>query len=224
MRKLLITNNLTYLVFSEIYLRYTEPKSRRKAFTILEAAIACYDRRGFDSVTYKMIAREVGMTTPALRHYFSDLNEIREYSIKYIHMIAQKLVVDSMANAKNPAEMLKKYLQGHLLWSKNFKRHLCVWISFITFSSRHKKERALNTEAVLNGAYRISDILSQGRLAGDFHHKDDFLTARLMQTIILGWLTTLVTEDIEDPTPYTQAVVNQCFSLAVFKTETAGTK
>lgn len=211
MTKTLLRDDLSHLIFDEIYQRYSEPKTRRKAFAILESAISCYDKRGFDSVTFKMIARESGLTAPSLRHYFSDLNEIRELAVKYIHSIAQKIVVDAMTTASDPRDRFKKYLEAHSIWAKHFKRHLCVWVSFISFSSRKKKERALNTQAVLNGAKRISEMLSRGRRSGAFHHKDDFQTARLIQTIILGWLTTLVTEDLEKPDDYTESVIKECF-------------
>lgn len=210
-------DDLSHLIFEEIYQRYSEPKTRRKAFAILESAISCYDRRGFDSVTFKMIARECGLTAPSLRHYFADLDEIRETAMKYIHMIAQKIVVDGMADAKDPLERFRKYLESHELWAKHFKRHLCVWVSFISFSSRKKKERALNTEAVLNGAKRISELLARGRKSGVFTHKNDFMAARLIQTLILGWLTTLVTEDLAKPEVYTESVIEECFLLVTRK-------
>ena len=129
-------------------------------------------------------------------------------------MTAQKIIVDAIKELDNPLDILKKYLDAHSFWATHFKKHLCVWVSFISYSSRKKKERALNTEAVLNGAYRISEILSRGRRKGVFTHENDFQTARLIQTIILGWLTTLVTEDVENPDVYTKNVINTCFSLA----------
>tara|TARA_B110001454_G_scaffold124375_1_gene116062 strand:+ start:40984 stop:41637 length:654 start_codon:yes stop_codon:yes gene_type:complete len=211
MKEILTKDDLTHLIFEEIYRRYSEPKTRRKAFAILESAISCYDKRGFDSVTLKMIARESGLTAPSLKHYFSDLDEIRELAVKYVHMIAQKIVVDAMVDAKDPKDRLAKYLNGHYIWAKQFKRHVCVWISFISFSSRKKKDRALNTEAVLNGAKRISEMLSRGRRSGVFKHKDDFIAARVIQTLILGWLTTIVTEDITNIDSYTEGVFKECF-------------
>jgi AcrR family transcriptional regulator len=215
MNELIIANDINYLVFSEIYQRFTLPKTRRKAFAILEAAIECYDKRGFDVTTFKMVARQAGITAPALRRYFGDLDEIREFSVKYVHLTAQKIVVESMKGSGNPVEMLDRYLKAHLYWALHFKRHLCLWIGFISYSSRKKRDRAINTKAVLNGAIRISEILNQGRKLGVFNHKNDFLTARMIQTMILGWLTTLVTEDTEDIEAYSQEILNKCRTMVL---------
>lgn len=212
-RKFVVSDDLSYLVFSEIYLRYNEPKTRRKAFSILESAIDCYHKKGFESVTYKMIARESGLTPSTLRHYFSDLKEIQEMTVKYIHMTAQKIVVEGMSTAKSADEMLKKYLEGHALWSTHFHKHTCVWLHFVSYSSRRKKERAMNTEAVSNGTFRISEMLSRGRKSGVFNHKNDIHAARIIQTLILGWLGALVTEDIENQKLFTQIVIEQCLNV-----------
>jgi AcrR family transcriptional regulator len=212
-RKVVVSDDLSYLVFSEIYLRYNEPKTRRKAFAILESAIDCYHKKGFESVTYKMVARQSGLTPSTLRHYFSNLNEIQEVAVKYIHMTAQKIVVEMVNSSKSPDEMLKKYLEGHANWATHFHRHTCVWLHFISFSSRRKRERALNSEAVSNGTLRISEMLSRGRKAGVFNHKNDLHAARIIQTIIFGWISSLVTEDIENPKQYTQLIVDHCLRV-----------
>lgn len=206
-------DDLRYIVFSAIYQRYSEPKSRRKAFSILETALTCYYKKGFDGVTFKMISRESGLKPPSLRHYFSDLKEIQEFTIKYIHVSAQKLIVDELLKSDDPMKMLKNYLHAHYLWAVHFEKHLCVWIHFVSFSSRRKHEKSLNTEAVINGAHRISDILARGRKLGVFHHKNDFVTARVIQTIILGWLTTLVTEEIENVKEFSQNIIQECIHI-----------
>lgn len=213
MKTISTVDYFNHLVFNEIYLRYSEPKSQRKAFAILEAALNCYYRDGFEKVTFKSVAREAGLAPPSLRRYFKDLNEIQELTIKYIHLIAQKLVVEVLNDSENPLESLKKYLNAHLNWAKNFKKHLCVWLSFISYCGNKKRERELNTRAVLNGAYRISELLARGRKAGVFFHKNDFETARIIQTLILGWLTTLATENVESPEAYTQSIIQHCLHV-----------
>ena len=210
-----ISNDLRYLIFSEIYLRYSEPKARRKSFSILENAIACFDRKGFENVTFQMIARESAITPPSLRHYFKNLDEVRSLSLQYCHLIAQKLIVTAMTNETAPRAMLKAYLRAHAEWARQTPGHVRMWLSFLAYSARKSKDRKLNTQAVLNGASRLTELLTQGREQNVFHHTDDFKSARLIQTLILGWLTTLITEDSDEieAARYSEDVINLCLAV-----------
>jgi hypothetical protein len=46
-----IKDHLRLLIFSEIYLKFSEPKTRRRAFTILETAIECFARKGYQPLS-----------------------------------------------------------------------------------------------------------------------------------------------------------------------------
>jgi AcrR family transcriptional regulator len=209
----LISDDLRYLIFGEIYQRYSEPKARRKALTLLEAAITCFDKAGLEHVTFKTLAREAGLTAPSLRHYFANLEEIRELALKYIHLTSQKIVVDAMSAATDPDEMFRCYLEAHYKWAKNFKSHIRVWLSFLSYCSRNKDGQNLNTSAMANGARRIDQLIEIGKDAGVFTAGDGQDRARMIQALLLGWLTTLITEKLPNPDQYTQQVFKQCFVM-----------
>lgn len=208
-----IQDHVRYLLFSEIYLRYNQPKAKRKAFTILEAAIHCFEKKGFENVTLKAIAREVGSTPPLLKHYFTGLDEIRELSLKYIRLVGQKIVVDAIGDANTPAEMLRRYLHGHVYWSQHFKAHIRVWLRFLSYCSVHTVDREMNTMAVSVGKKRIEELLAEGRNLGQFKHQNDQATAKLLQTLMLGWLMSLVTENIADADQFSEEVIHHCLLL-----------
>jgi AcrR family transcriptional regulator len=207
------SDDLRYLVFSEIYLRYSEPKSKRRAFSILEAAISCFDKKGFDNVTFRMVARESGMTPPSLRHYFADLEEVREMALKYIRVTGQKIVIGAVDGVKNPVEMFQRYFEAHETWSNNFKSHVRVWLNFLSTSARSKRDRAMNSASVETGNRRLANILAAGRESGYFFHRDDFWTARRLQTLVFGWLMTHATEELKDPEQYSREVLSACWLL-----------
>ena len=210
-----ISDDLRYLIFSEIYQRYSEPKARRKSFSILENAIACFDKKGFENVTFQMIARESAITPPSLRHYFKNLEEIRTLSLQYCHLIAQNLIVKAMTNESEPRAMLEAYLRAHAEWARQLPNHIRVWLSFIAYSARKPKDRKLNTQAVINGANRLTELLTQGRESGAFHHLDDFKSARLIQTLILGWLIAVISEDSNEAetTNFSNSVIELCLAV-----------
>lgn len=217
MSELYLEDDFDFIVFSEIYQRFTLPKTRRKALAILETSISCYERCGFDGTTFKMIARESGVLPSTLRHYFTSLEEIEDYTVKYIHCTAQKIVVDAMKGTTDPLEQFKKYLNGHFVWATQYARHNYLWNSYTYYKSRSEAGRELNTEAILNGAKRISKMLAKGRKSGVFKHSEDFQTARLIQTIVSGWLTTLATENVDVPQKYTQQIFNHCVEILTNK-------
>jgi AcrR family transcriptional regulator len=207
---MIIKNSVRYLIFGEIYVRYSEPKNRRRAFALLEAAVQCFDKKGFEHVTLKMIAREAGVSPPLLKHYFSDLEEIREMALKYIRVIGQKVVVDALREENRPDLMLAKYLEAHLFWATHFKSHVRVWISFISASTRLATARSINSNAVLAGKERITALLTRGREEGFFHHSDDDESATFVQTIMTGLVIALMSENLKDPESYGRSLIHQC--------------
>lgn len=206
----LIKNDLKYILFSEIYQRYSEPKTRRKAFAVMETAVHCFDRKGFENVTFLMVAREAGLTGPSLRYYFTDLDELRLIAIQYVYLTAQKIVLTHMEKGKSPKDLLRLYLEGHYLWIYNAKTHFRVWLSFVSSASRNKKDRELNTKATLIGTKRIIEFLEAGKKSGILKHDDSLIGARFLQTFILGWLSACASQNIEDVKGFSESMISEC--------------
>ena len=215
--KILIRSDIKYLLFSEVYLR-AEPKSRRRALALVEAAISCFAKSGFENVSLEMIAREAGVSRTLLNHYFSDANEIREISIKYIRLCFQKIAVEALAKGSDPKEMLASYVDACFFWLKNFRKHALVWLSFLHRCANLKTFRALNTKAVDVGHQRIMTVLEMGQQAGIFTFKDCQQSAKTIQSLICGALVSIVSEDMPDPKSYTTLIRLQCLALVGVKT------
>lgn len=209
--------DVKYLLFSELYTRLEEPKSKRKAFGILEAAIGCYAKKGFDAVTMEMIARQAGVTRTLLLHYFEDGAEIRELSVKYIRLLFQKLAVEAMTGAKTPDEMLSKYIDACFYWTANFRSHSLVWLLFLHRCAGDHNLRDLNTLAVTTGADRIVAILEKGREYNIFDFSDARAVAKAIQTIITGALVVGASENLHDHTEFARTTREQCMRLAGVK-------
>jgi AcrR family transcriptional regulator len=205
--KTINTLEFRQLVLKEIYHRFSETKTPSRAFGFLEAAIHCFDKKGFENVTITMIARESGVTRQLLSHYFKDLAEIREVAIKYIRVIGQQLMLQELARENKPDKILLAYLRSHLVWVNNFRSHIRVWLKFLSYCSKKDLDRHLNSVAIKAGHGRIEQIIQQGRTQGVFTHADDGVTATIIQTLIAGWLVILVTEDIENSNGYSEMVM-----------------
>jgi len=212
MTKRLLNNDWKYILFSELYHRLEEPKSKRRAFILLEAAIACFARKGFEAVTLEMIAREAGVTRPLLRHYFRDIDDIHETAIKYIRLLFQKVAVVALAKGKNPDDALSLYVQSCFDWVANSKTHAKVWLAFIYRCSQHKVSRELNTAAVRVGEERIIQVLELGLHRGFFNCNNSRVAARLIQTLVTGALVSVGSENVSPD--YTEMIKKQCLVIA----------
>ncbi len=206
-KKLRISDlDLQRLVFSEVYQRYSEPKAQRQAFEIMEAAIRCLAKTGFDQITLAMIARDAEVTRPLLKYYFADLAEITNSSIKYIRLVFQKRVVDSIKTNSNASDCLVRYIDAHFQWVADNRRLATVWLAFLHRASGSKHSRALNTVAVEAGTDRIHAIIEQGINSKLFFCNNIESTARAVQTLVTGALIHVLTDEITNLKIYNQQI------------------
>lgn len=209
-KRLILEEDLHFTVFREIYQRYSEPKTMRRAFSLLEGAIRSFEKQGLDGASFSSIAKHCKVTRPLMKHYFTDYAEIRVMALKYIRILLQREVVDAISKPGNPAERLQRYIEAHFHWCTSDLSHARVWLAFLATSSRVDADRALNTVAVQAGTHRLIQFLSSGREQGIFKHQNDVLAARMLQTLMLGGLVAVISEEIEDHDEFIRAIVTRC--------------
>jgi AcrR family transcriptional regulator len=217
MKNRIVKDDLRYLLFTEIYHRLEEPKANRRAFGLIEAALECFSRKGFENVTLEMIAREAGATRPSLRRYFRDLDDIREIAIKYVRLRFQKHAVGSMSKGQSVPEMLTAYVDACFKWPEQQRTHSKVWMAFLHLCTHHRYFRNLNTRAVNVGEERIASLLELGRKNGQLKLSDANqvnAAAMAVQTIITGGMVAAGTQNFENPEIFLLAIRDQCLKLA----------
>ena len=213
-RPRILRDDLRYLIFTEVFRRFTEPKKSRRAFALIETAIDCFDRKGFGAVTFVMVARSAGLSRQALHRYFKNIEDLREVSLKYIRLLGQKMALERIGDSKDPVELLSGYVSVHFLWAKTYRSHARVWLSFLSSCAHKNKDRAINSAAVTAGHERIIQIIEQGKKAGVFQCADPNLSAKVVQSLLTGWTLSLITEELPDEDQQTAAVLQQCLSAA----------
>lgn len=219
-KRLKITElDLQRIVFSEVYQRFSEPKAQRKAFDIMESAIKCIAKMGFDKVTLTMIARESGVTRPLLKYYFNNIDEILEFSIKYIRLLFQRKAVNSMTSVSNPKEMLLKYIDSCFKWINEDRSHAIVWLAFLHRAATSKKARELNTKAVIAGEERILSLIEFGQQLGEFQCNELEFNSKALQIMITGALISSLSENPRDTINYHQQVKVSCLRLLGAKSD-----
>ena len=214
MRTTIIKDEINYLVFGEIYHRFDDPGAKRKAFTILEATIECLNKKGFGSVTLEMVAREGGVSRSAIKHYFSDLDDLSGTAIKYIRLRFQKRVVDAVSKHTTPTAMLAQYIDSCFEWVENQRAHANVWLSFLSQCVRRPTLREINTTAVVIGEERIQRLLKLGQEAGAFSFASPEAAAKAVQSLVMGAMITYASENLADPAEYKAIIKRNCLALA----------
>jgi AcrR family transcriptional regulator len=210
-----IRNDVTYEIFSEIYQRLNEPKAKRKAFAILEAAIACYALKGWERVTLEMIAREAGVSRALLLHYFKDAAELRLFAIKYIRLRFQKLAISALVGEKNPIEMIRAYVEACFTWVDKSRKHALVWLSFLHSASHNPKDRELNSAAVQTGTERIASLLVLGANQGVLREIEPAAAAKALQSLLMAGMICYASENFPDEgLEYRKCILNYCLKIA----------
>lgn len=210
----ILKDDLKFLLFSNVYQRLDSPKAKRKAFNIIESAIQCIAKKGFDQITLEMIARETAVTRPLLKHYFEDLEDIEMTSLKYIRFIYQKLTVDALEAGKDEREMLRNYVNAAVDWTATHKTHVIVWFSFLHLCGKEKKFREMNTLAVQTGFERIRSLLSAGQSNGHFKTTDLDHAAKALQLVIAGAVYSSMSEEIADFKAFKLTIEKECLRIA----------
>ncbi|MGZ3771725.1 MAG: TetR/AcrR family transcriptional regulator [Bdellovibrio sp.] len=212
-RKKLLKDDIKYLLFSEMYLKFSDPKKRRKAFSIIEAAVHCFAKKGFEKTTLDMVAREAGIARSLLNHYFKGIEDIRLTSIKYVRLLFQNLAVEEIKKGKSPTESIKLYVQSCFHWTENFKSHGKVWVAYLGLCISNQKHRELNSLAVQAGEERITALLNLGKSKNEFSFDSAEESAKIIQTIITGAMITLACENHNDPQGYKKLIIDQCLTV-----------
>lgn len=213
MTKSIIKDDLRYQVFSELYLKFTEPKARRKAFAILEASVKCYAKKGWERTTIEMIAREVGESRTQIQYYFPKAEELRELAIRYVRLMFQQFAIDKMTNEKSPKAMLEVYLRSCFRWVDQSKTHALLWLSFLHAASSNEKDQNLNTTAVLAGSERLISLVKAGILAEQFHCEDPEGCAKVIQVLITGAMISYASETLPNTKKFEDMIIEKCFCL-----------
>lgn len=189
-----LRDDFQYLIFSEIYQSLGTRKQSRVAFQILEATIDCIAKKGSSNLTMKAVERSSGVTSSKICYYFKNLETLKVISVKYIRILYQTYVIESLESVENLEQAFEVYFESCLTWPRYFPKHSSVWIAFLHSASLNDSSRAINSEAVSVGLKRLEALVAKFR--DDI--KDTKKVAKgvyLVHTLITGLLLSEATEE-----------------------------
>lgn len=215
MKTKVLENHLENVVFSSVYLKKVSPGSQRKAHSILEVWIDLVNRKKTLSVSFADLAKELDSSRSTLQHYFSGIEDLRETAFKYVRVLYQSHVVESVANLQDndPKKIFETYFDQSVAWPKITPKYSFLWIEFLALSSKYKTRQDLNCEAVKAGLMRLSSVIEHGQAIGLFAKGSPEKKARLIQILITGLILSEATEGQSVFEGQVQAVREHCLFL-----------
>ena len=151
---------------------------------IREAALALIARHGFDAVTVRQIAAEVGVQAAALYRYFPTKEDLL-FSLMLSHM---ETLIASWAQIRpdggEPAERLAAFVAHHIAFHVARRHSTQVSNLELRSLSRERLSQILR----LRGTYEkeLRQILRDGANSGSFAGGDVALTAMALIQMITG--------------------------------------
>jgi AcrR family transcriptional regulator len=94
--------------------KVTDEHRDRRRRQILDAAVACFDRRGLHATTDEIVA-EAGLSAGAIYRYFDSKDAIIEAVAAERHAHERSLLADALAG-DDPRASLRSFLERYFVW------------------------------------------------------------------------------------------------------------
>jgi AcrR family transcriptional regulator len=95
--------------------KVTDEHRDRRRRQILDAAVACFDRRGLHATTTDEIVAEAGLSAGAIYRYFDSKDAIIEAVAAERHAHERSLLADALAG-DDPRASLRSFLERYFVW------------------------------------------------------------------------------------------------------------
>jgi len=165
------------------------PPRAQVAARILDAAVAVIAKRGFEATTMQEIAAGLGMTAPALYHYF-DSKQILLYEmiVRTLERFLGELDA-AVPSGTPPVAALERFVRAHLTFQLEGVDRARVYNSMFlgtdtlldTLTARQRAEIIARQGQVRQ---RLRSILQRGIASGDFDVPD--LSVTTMAILAMG--------------------------------------
>lgn len=160
------------------------PTERRRQ--ILDAAIAVFSRRGFDSATLAHVADEAGVSVGTVAHYFGSKADLFEEALQD-HFLAEVSGAEALlaAHQGSRASLLRKLLER--MW-----RHLNqpgtadLLLTGLVRSAECPSCGVMCRETSERWRRVLESVIGAGLTAGEFVPADPALQARLISSGLFG--------------------------------------
>lgn len=131
---------------------------------IAEATWRVILERGMEGATVRNIAKEAGLSSGALRHYFSSQDELLMYAMNLVKENATERIEKIAQQHLPPKEMILKILMEIIPTNKETLAEMEVWFAFIAYFMHDKSVFETDHDGILEGIHKLIELLDQVQL------------------------------------------------------------
>lgn len=142
-------------------LEFRPRKGDLKKLEIIKAAVGILATKGLDNTTYEAIAQAIGTRRAHIAYHFSDKSDIFFAAVKYILATYQNETARELKEAKNPHEMLERYISSTFEWAKKNPHQVSVMLLLYYMCTTTERFIELNSEVRQEGKKRLSYLLTK---------------------------------------------------------------
>jgi len=156
---------------------------------IIEAAIRCFGRKGYEKTTIDDIAAEYGLSKGSIYWYYSSKKHIL---IAVFEHILSELFVNYQAQITSGISPKQKLLNILRLFFEMMLKNYETCRPFIVLMGAAYEDEDLQkmgSDMYVQAEQKIMEVLAEGEDAGEFHVADKKTTAELIIAVCEGLLT-----------------------------------
>ncbi len=154
--------------------------------SILENSAKLFFKKGFDLVSFAQIAKEVGVSQPALYSHVENKMDLIRQVFLYSAKIGRNYIDSFLDIQKNSIENLLLYIEGNMNFFYHKKVHAHSILALYYFSASHPEFRELYYLTQETAIQRITQFLIQARHEGKIPAGSEAELAAEIHTLLVG--------------------------------------
>ncbi len=136
---------------------------------IVRVALQQFAEHGFDNTSIPMIARKVGISQPAVVHYFSSKEDLFSETFQLV-LTSNRNVIESLHSPYDDApKRLYKHVMGNVLWMTSKKEEASLLLLLYYYAQLRPYFSSLYSRLLEGAVTKFTDILLAGLREKHFH-------------------------------------------------------
>lgn len=115
--------------------------------------------KGMEGATVRNIAEEAGLSLGALRHYFTNQDDLLVYAMKLVQERATERIEAVAQQNMQPKEMVMAVLLEIVPLNEETLAEMEVWFAFIAHVKHRKEELDVPNDGILEGVQKVIGYL-----------------------------------------------------------------
>jgi AcrR family transcriptional regulator len=153
---------------------------------ILQAARTCIVALGYERVTVRDVAKEAGVSTGTLVHYFGDKESVLEAALLAKVQETGIAFRAALTGAQSAWEKIERLVTASVPETDEVRDEWRLWLTFWGEVTRNERLRTMSKKQHQRWTRFLARIIAEGSASGEFDAVDPEITATQMAALIDG--------------------------------------